>query len=259
MLFNTLLILLLLVVTALLAYLVFKLRTLQLQLQALQLTQGRSAEQAARNLFAQLEAWAFVRERLDLRQGLPYTRDWSAAPDFLKLIAEHALSAKPKQILECSCGTTSLVLARCCELNGVGTVTSLEHGPEFAQKSRDELARYGLDGIAQVVDAPLEAVTADGRTFQWYRLPVLAERSVEMLVIDGPPGPLQPWSRYPALPLLHTRLADRCSLFLDDAARPDERALVARWIEQLPEWGFSVERVEAVAERGCTILHLRRG
>ncbi|WP_236860652.1 hypothetical protein [Candidatus Reidiella endopervernicosa] len=34
------------------------------------------------NLFSQLEAYNSLRDRLDLRRGLPYTKSWSAAPDF---------------------------------------------------------------------------------------------------------------------------------------------------------------------------------
>lgn len=254
MLFNLFLTLLLLLILLLLLYLVFKQRTLQLQLDARDLIHAKSVERASRGLFSQLESLLFLRDRLGLDQGMPYTRDWSAAPDFLKCIAEHTLAQPPRRIVECSSGLTTLVLARCCELNGAGEVISLENGAEYAQRTRDELARYALDGRARVLDAPLEPVEVDGERFDWYRLQELPAGSIDMLVIDGPPGFIQRQSRFPALPLLHDKLADECTLFLDDAARPDERALVARWLALYPDF----EHDYLDLERGCSILRRRR-
>ena len=74
-----------------------------------------------------------------------------------------------------------------------------------------------------------------------------------MLVIDGPSGFIQPLSRYPALPMLYDRLAQDAVIYLDDAARPDEREIATLWLDTFPE--FEYEYVEA--ERGCTILRRR--
>ncbi|GAB6042935.1 hypothetical protein JCM17961_36120 [Endothiovibrio diazotrophicus] len=205
--------------------------------------------------FRQLETYLSLRDRLDLRRGLAYDHAWSAAPDFLKLIVDHALAERPATIVECSSGVTTLMLARCCELNGTGAVWSLENGPEFAARTRGELARYGLEGVATVLDAPLRPWSLDGDDYRWYAVDHLPERPIEMLVIDGPPGFLQRQSRYPALPLLFERLADRCTVFLDDAARPDEQALVARW---LARWPGEIEHRFIDNERGCAVLRLHR-
>ncbi len=216
----------------------------------------RSAmQQEVRGLFNQLESSQFLRDRLNLREGLPYTHDWSAAPDFLKLIAEHSLEHQPQTILECSSGLTSLVLARCCELNGGGHVYSLENGDEYAARSRSEIERYRLSAQATVIDAPLRRYQLDGGEYQWYATDDIPEGSIEMLVIDGPPGFIQKHSRYPALPLLYARLADGCVVFLDDAARPDEKAIVQMWQAQFP----GVEHYYLKNERGCSVLTIRKG
>lgn len=189
--------------------------------------------------------------RLGLGGDLAYDPWWSAAPDFLGLIVEHALAARPETIVECSSGTTTVLLARCCARNGRGRVWSLENGPEFAARTRVELARHGLAERAEVIDAPLIAQTVDGCEFQWYDLAGLPERPIDMLVIDGPPGFIQRHSRYPALPRLHHRLAAGGTVWLDDAARPDEREIVARWQVAFPDLA-----VEFIAnERGCAVLH----
>ena len=71
-----------------------------------------------------------------------------------------------------------------------------------------------------------------------------------MLVIDGPPGFIQRHSRYPALPVLIEKMATNSTVFLDDAARLQERELVAFWLEKYAL--FKHRFVET--ERGCSIL-----
>jgi len=193
-----------------------------------------------------------LRDRLELRQGLPHSPNWSAAPDFLQLIVEHALERHPRRILECGSGLSSLMLARCCRLNGGGRLTSLEDGASYARRSQAGIERYRLADVGRVIHAPLREYRLGGETFRWYDLEGLAQGPIEMLVIDGPVGALHPLARYPALPLLYDRLAPGCVIFLDDAARPDERELVRRWLAAYP--GLSHQYL--ATERGCSILRL---
>jgi predicted O-methyltransferase YrrM len=211
------------------------------------MTQMSSGQQA------ELASYLALGERLGLRDGLPVDLTWSAAPDFLELIVAHALSARPATIVECSSGLTTLMLARCCALNGRGRVLSLENGPEFAACTRNELECYGLEPWARVLDAPLLPCQIGDQSFQWYDLAGLQASRIDMLVIDGPPGFLQRHSRYPALPLLHDRLGDDCVVFLDDAARQDERELVERWRTEFP-----CRHDDVATVRGCAVLRLLR-
>ncbi len=217
--------------------------------------QQQQAEQRARHQFNQFEAYNYLRDRLKLHQGIPYTTDWSAAPDFLKLIVDHALEHQPSTIVECSSGTTTLMLARCCEINGVGHVYSLENGEEYAEKSRRHLNRYCLNEQATVLYAPLQTHHLNGRDYQWYALEGLPDNSIEMLIIDGPPGFIQPHSRYPALALLQSKLAAGCTIFMDDAARPEEREIVKMWQREIP----GLQHRHLSTERGCALLSLHRG
>ncbi len=204
--------------------------------------------------FERLQAWFYLRDRLDLRAGIPFTKHWSASPDFLKLIADHALETRPSLVLECGSGASSLVLARCCQLNDSGRLVSLEDGPAYAAAAASGLRRYGLEAFGEVVHAPLAPVELGGERYDWYRPDALPEGPIDMLVIDGPSGFLGKQARYPALPLLYDRLADGCTLFLDDAAREDERAIVARWLAGFPGTVHDYVRLE----RGCSRLTLRR-
>ena len=194
-----------------------------------------------------------IQDKLGLAQELPYTPNWSAAPDFIALIVEHALQAKPEIIVECSSGLTTLVLARCCQINGRGRVISLENGEKYAEKTRQQLVEFWLDELAQVIYTPLEKVNLD-RDYDWYQLDALPEVSIDMLVIDGPPGFIQKNSRYPALPLLYDKFSEQCSVFLDDAGREDEKELVAQWQAEFS----GVEHEYLEFERGCSVLEIKK-
>lgn len=191
-----------------------------------------------------------IQEKLGLPRALPYTPDWSAAADFIELIVEYGLRHQPELIVECSSGLTTLVLARCCQLNQRGRVISLENGEPYAEQTRQQLHEFGLNDYAQVLHAPLKKITLAGIEYDWYDLQSLPALSIEMLVIDGPPGFMQKNSRYPALPLLFPQLADQASVFLDDAVRDDEKELVAQWLLEYPDMAHQYHHTE----RGCSVL-----
>ncbi len=191
-----------------------------------------------------------LEKTLGFEKKLPVTKDWSAAADFLKLISDFCLENKPDIIVECSSGTSSIVLSRCCQLNQYGHVYSLENGETYVTKSQQQIAGFLLSDYSDVIHASLHEVTLSDEIFQWYDLDGLPEINIDLLVIDGPPGFLQKHSRYPALPLLYKRLSKHCVVFLDDAAREDEQELVKRWLKAYPE--FKAEYIEN--ERGCFIL-----
>lgn len=188
-----------------------------------------------------------LEHRLGLTRPLPYTPKWSAAPDFLGLIAENCLSEKPAIIVECSSGTSTLVLARCCQINGQGHVYSLENDEQFAVATTRQLEAFGLGEYASVIHAPLVEYVLNGNKYDWYNMEKLNVTGIDMLVIDGPPAYIKNEARYPALPMLHDRLNRPCSIFLDDANRAGEQLIVQHWAKTFAELrGWFVEN-----KRGC--------
>ena len=201
-----------------------------------------------------MESYDSLRRMLGFDQELPVSRNWSAAADFLHVIARHCLANKPAVIVECSSGLTTLVLAGCCRLNGCGHVYSLENGDDYAANTRDVLDGFSLNEFATVIHAPLQNTAIGGDDYLWYSLDELHATDIDMLVIDGPPGFLQKHSRYPAMPLLYDRLSDGCAVFLDDAARDDEKAIVGLWRAMYPSASHST----IATERGCAVLTVNR-
>lgn len=227
-----------------------KLRRMHVMLYGIQ----RDADEARREasaLFGQLQALSTLERVLNLPQGLPPLRGWAGSPDMLLQLAQRIFSMRPTVVLECSSGASTVVAARCCQINGRGHVFSLEHDAEYAAKTREHLALRGLGEWATVVHAPLET-GADGA--HWYRDAALPAEAVgaELLVVDGPPAGGDSQSRYPALPRLRARLAQRFAILLDDANRSGEREVVARWLKLEPAL-----RVQWLpCEKGLAVLEI---
>ncbi|NGZ87102.1 class I SAM-dependent methyltransferase [Duganella aceris] len=202
-------------------------------------------------LFRQMEALHGLYVELNLKRSLPPTRGWAASPDFLLELARHVRWAQPRMVLECSSGTSTLVLARCLQLNGSGKLISLEHDTHYAHETREQLRRNGLQDWVQVLDAPLLTRELAGESWPWYDLAALpAGLSIDLLVIDGPPQATRPLARYAAGPLLFPRLAAGAHVFLDDAARADEQVILQRWRREFP----ALDQFERTCEKGCAVL-----
>ena len=192
---------------------------------------------------------------LDVERGwLPPTRGIAASPDFLLAVASHLLAAKPDIVAECGAGVTTLVIARCLELNGYGKLFSLENDEAQAKLARERLQQRGLTGFAQVLHCPLEPVEIAGTSHHWYRLDDFRIGGIQCLVIDGPAViQANPMARYPAGPLLFPRLAGDAVVFLDDYQRESERRTAERWRREFPKLVLR----EEYAEKGCAHMHFR--
>lgn len=202
------------------------------------------------DLWKQTEALEALYRELGLEKGLPPTRGWAASPDFLLLIARHAREARPNVVVECGAGTSTVVLARCMQLNGVGRVYSLEHQPDFSESVRANLARHGLEEWATVIDAPLRPCELGDKSWLWYAEDKLLDGQIDLLVVDGPSEEIGPLARYPAGPLLFPRLRAGAMVFLDDAARDSEKEIIKRWTREFP----SLELRDHDCEKGAVSL-----
>lgn len=193
----------------------------------------RDLEAQEKTQYWQLEALMNIVATVQPRVPLPPTRKWAASPDLLRLVMHEVLSRRPQLVMEASSGTSTVIIAYCLQKLGAGKVVSLEHDPHYAQRTRDMLALHGLTAFAEVVDAPLVDHQINGESRKWYdvsRLP--ATSGIDMLVVDGPPEATQALARYPAMPLLHARFAQRAVVIMDDGQRPDEREIADRWAKE---------------------------
>lgn len=187
---------------------------------------------------------------LKLEYSLPSMRNWAASPDFLLKISRLSENIEGN-ILECSCGVSTIVLAQRLKLNGKGHVFSLEHDPLFADKTKQELQRHNLLDWATIITAPLVKYSIGGGEHFWYSLDLLPKHiSVDMIVIDGPPAHIGKLARYPAGPLLFHRLKNGGIIALDDSDRDDEKEVVSKWLHEFKDY----EALNVDCEKGCVLL-----
>ncbi len=183
----------------------------------------------------QVHAFIDLNRLLQLPWSLPPLGGWAASADFLLLLAEYVLQHQPEVIVECSSGTSTLVLAQCAKLNGKGRILSLEHDVIYAEKTRQELIKQGLQDWATVIDAPLQDYRFNEQNYCWYTLgEQIQNQVIDMLIIDGPPASLNSCARYPAGPLLLPLLNKKAVVFLDDSDRPDEQQIIKNWLNEFP-------------------------
>lgn len=200
-------------------------------------------------LFSQIQSLLALDRKLGMSEPLPPTRGWAGSPDFLLQVTEETLKRKPTTVLECSSGVSTIVIARCLEINRKGHVYSLEHEREYADKTNQLLSKYGLTDWATVLYAPL---TEQSAGIPWYSAAAIPQDlpPVDMVVVDGPPASPGILARFPALPNLMPRLAPLWSMILDDTNRREETEMLRQWTELYPHIHLSDKH----CEKGCVLI-----
>jgi predicted O-methyltransferase YrrM len=177
-----------------------------------------------------------------LNPSTPYVSfgGWAIGGDCAQRLVTLILSKKPRYIIEAGSGLSTVLAAQAMErLGGEGQVISLEHDSSWLERTRQMLADHGVLNRAQVLFAPLVSLPVGNEAVTWYDFRDLAlPKEVELIFIDGPPKATGPLARYPALPLLLEKLSIGGVILMDDAGRPDERAVVERWRVEFPDLEF---------------------
>lgn len=184
----------------------------------------------------EVQSLIFLHAYLEPKRPLPLVGDWAASSDFLAELVSMLIEQRPEFVVDLGSGITTVVAAYCLEKNGKGRILSLDHDGNFAEKTRQALIAHGLSHRARVVHAPLVETSLGGERWLWYDQGALAmDGAVDILIVDGPPGPTRELARYPALPLLYGCLNREAVVVLDDAARPDEQKIAKRWVAEFPD------------------------
>lgn len=165
----------------------------------------------------------------------PSLGGWAIDPHFANVLVRTLVEARPRTVVECGSGSSTVLSAAFMREQGEGRVFSLDHEPDFAEKTRQMLRDRGLDGWATVIAAPLEEHPSGEGPMLWYgtEFDGALPESIDLLVVDGPPRHIGPESRHPAVPLLLTRLSADATVLMDDGNRPDEVRIARRWAAEL--------------------------
>jgi predicted O-methyltransferase YrrM len=171
---------------------------------------------------------------------------WSAAADFLTILMRELADHRPQTIVELGPGTSTLVMAKCLQdLALDARIYAVEHDQRYATETSRLLEANGLEDCVEVVIAPI----VDTPLGPYYDLEKLLPNlvSIDLLVIDGPPGETDAEARFPALPFFSPLLSNGGIMLLNDGHRGDERVIVARWKSEFPD--LEVQFIDN--SRGC--------
>ena len=177
-------------------------------------------------------------DRLELPDdALPYLGSWKADTGLLKLVVDHIFETRPAVVVEFGTGASTLVLARALKMAGGGYLISFDQHGDFVAATRDWLAEFDLE--ADIRAAPLKP-SPGGWPGLWYDHGALPRR-IDMMLIDGPPWSIHPFTRGAAVTLFD-RIAPGGTVFLDDAARLGERIVARRWRKLRPDFDFRLDK-----------------
>ncbi|RNL86627.1 class I SAM-dependent methyltransferase [Halostreptopolyspora alba] len=206
----------------------------------------------------QQAAWWELRDFLRPASFMPALRGWAESPDVLRLVARAIGEHRPKLVVECGSGSSSIWLGYALRKAGTGKLVALEHDERYARLTRDMVAAHGLSDIVDVRHAPLADWRSDPDAgFQdshWYSLDFVRDLvDIELLFIGGPPAGTGKQDRYPAGPILFPLCSPSAMVVLDDADRADEQAIGDRWLADDPD----LRREVVAAEKGTHVFTWR--
>jgi predicted O-methyltransferase YrrM len=176
--------------------------------------------------------------------GGPYLPWGSGAmrPAGLAAVCNDVVLNGRRRIVELGSGVSTVLLARLLAQRpprGGFRMAAVEHDPDWARWVTDQLDREDIGQDVVVIHAPLTSHALSERGVPWYDDAALTDGLnaalggdlIDLLLVDGPPAyiPGQGLARYPALPVLHGRLAQGATVILDDVERPGEQEVLRRW------------------------------
>jgi predicted O-methyltransferase YrrM len=181
---------------------------------------------------------------------LPRPGGWAASTDILYEMVRIVQVSQPRLIVELGSGLSTILLAKAASKCG-GKIISIDHDAQYAQQTRREIERRGLQDYVEFRVAPLKVQDIQQESREWYDIAVLSDLSdVDLIFVDGPPAKVRKDIRKPSLPYFWDKLSAGGRLIMDDAARPAERKMIRDWKKQFPQASF----IKRKAEKGAVIV-----
>jgi predicted O-methyltransferase YrrM len=213
------------------------------------------AKQARRQTY-QLQHLIQLQQLLCPRRPLPQFGKWALSADLALLLVQLIRERSPGLTLELGSGVSTLVLAYALEQQETGRLVSVEHDADFARQTVATIKAHGLEGVLDCRVGALQPTRIGDRTYLWYARESwmsIPDRSVELLLVDGPPRRTGQDSRFPALSLLHDKLAPEAIIVLDDCDDREMRDMIDAWCGANPD--LCAERFDSL-DKTPIILYL---
>jgi len=180
------------------------------------------------NLYLQLSSLMEIRNIIGPGVPLGPLRGWALSPDALLMILRDIMTRKVPRVLEFGSGESTIAIAASLRAVGSGTLTSIEHDADFAAAVGRRLNDLKLaDHVDQRV-VPLSSYESRFGlpAFKSYDL-TRQTGDFDIALVDGPITPrFGAATRAVPLEWCLTRLSAQNAIYLDDAARWQERSVV---------------------------------
>jgi hypothetical protein len=172
---------------------------------------------------------------------------WTLDANTIDLLWRELLKVRPRVIIECGAGVSTLVLARYAALEMTRSgedvcIVSIEQDSVVKESVEARLRRHGLDSYGLILHAPV----SETGLYEFDPTEVrerLQGRAADWLIIDGPAGP--DGCRVTTLPQLAPLCRPGTCWFLDDSFRDGELGILCEW-SRLP--GVTVHGIYAVGK-----------
>lgn len=155
---------------------------------------------------------------------------WSADARYLRRLLQETMSTTNQTILELGSGLTTVLLGVVADRQS-HRVLSLEHHAGWQQRVTSTLSRNRIQG-ARVFHSALR----DYGRFDWYDISsceLPGDIMFDMVICDGPPSQTR-GGRFGLPYVMNSQFKPGCMIIADDAHRPGEQEIFARWAEDFP-------------------------
>ncbi len=190
---------------------------------------GRLATKAdIDNLYTQLSCLLEIREIIGRSTPLGPLRGWALSPDALLIVLRDVMARSSPRILEFGSGESTVAIAAALKMQGSGSLVTVEHDATFLASLRQRLQRLDLAQRVELHTVPIAAYEPRFGlpAFKSYDLTELTT-DFDIALVDGPiTHQMGAGARSVALEWCLARLKSRSAIYLDDAARLEESAIV---------------------------------
>jgi hypothetical protein len=180
---------------------------------------------------------ALVQLRPLLKHYIPFSSMAMSPAEIAKICNDISINSR-KRIVEFGSGASTVFIAKIMPHDSM--LFSVDHDEHWLGIVSAWLDNEGLKDRVVMIHAPLEKIQIGNHQGPWYKRSVLEANlppdSIDCLIVDGPPAGASGYeamARYPAVPVLNSRLAPNCSIYLDDAVREGERRIAKKWGREL--------------------------
>ena len=158
---------------------------------------------------------------------LPFT-NFAAGPLFYAHICNEIIINDRKNIVELGSGISTILIARLIHINKLKiNFFSIDHDSNWQLVIQKILKADGIDTNVKFLSSPIKQY----EQYSWYDHEKLnIDITIDMLIVDGPPGYELPFARFGAVPFFKNKLStENYSIFLHDTDRNYEAQTIIEW------------------------------